>query len=130
MKKILFAAVMTVSSFTLFANPYAGYLYPAGVKAGSMTRVLVGGQNFNGIIGGTVTGKGVRVKRVVSVPGFPLPDGSQRAWIYKWLAGIEKGKSEVNHAQSKVDIEVVHSTVLALGIRVSSVAIAVELSAA
>ena len=94
MKKILFAAVMTVSSFTLFANPYAGYLYPAGVKAGSMTRVLVGGQNFNGIIGGTVTGKGVRVKRVVSVPGFPLPVGSQRAWIYKWLAGIEKGNTE------------------------------------
>ena len=94
MKKFLFAAVLTVLAFTLFADPYAGYLYPAGVKAGSTVRVLVGGQNFNGIIGGTVTGKGVRVKRVVPVPGFPLPDGSQRAWLYKWLAGIEKGNTE------------------------------------
>ena len=94
MKKLLSAAVWVVSTFSLFANPYAGYLYPAGVKAGSTVRVLIGGQNFNGITGGTVTGKGVRIKRVVPVPGFPLPDGSQRAWIYKWLDGIEKGNTE------------------------------------
>ena len=94
MKKLLSAAVWVVSTFSLFANPYAGYLYPAGVKAGSTVRVLIGGQNFNGITGGTVTGKGVRIKRVVPVPGFPLPDGTQRAWIYKWLDGIEKGNTE------------------------------------
>ena len=45
MKKFFTAAVLTVSAFTLFANPYAGYLYPAGVKAGSTVRVLIGGQN-------------------------------------------------------------------------------------
>ena len=94
MKKFFTAAVLTVSAFTLFANPYAGYLYPAGVKAGSTVRVLVGGQNFNNISGGVITGKGVRVKKVTPVPHFPLPDGSQRAWIYKWLEGIEKGNTE------------------------------------
>ena len=68
MKKFFTAAVLTVSAFSLFGNPYAGYLYPAGVKAGSTVRVLIGGQNFNNISGGVITGKGVRVKRVVSVP--------------------------------------------------------------
>ena len=91
MKKFFTAAVFTVLTSALFATPYAGYLYPAGAKAGSTVRVLIGGQNFNGIAGGIVTGSGVRVKRVVTVPNFPLPDGSQRAWIYKWLEGIEKG---------------------------------------
>lgn len=94
MKKFFTAAVLTVSAFTLFANPYAGYLYPAGVKAGSTVRVLIGGQNFNNISGGIITGKGVKVKKVTPVPHFPLPDGSQRAWIYKWLEGIEKGNME------------------------------------
>lgn len=93
MKKFLIAACLTVSAVSLFAIPYAGYLYPAGVKAGSTVRVLIGGQNIGGISGGIITGKGVRVKRVVSVPHFPLPDGSQRAWIYSWLAGIDKGET-------------------------------------
>ena len=98
MKKFLIAACLTVSAVSLFAIPYAGYLYPAGVKAGSTVRVLIGGQNIGGqniggISGGIITGKGVRVKRVVSVPHFPLPDGSQRHWIYTWLAGIEKGET-------------------------------------
>ena len=91
MKKYFLTIAVATLAFSALAIPYAGYLYPAGVKAGTTVRVLIGGQNLGGIVGGVVSGKGVRVKRVVPVPGFPLPDGSQRAWLYKWIAGIEKG---------------------------------------
>ena len=94
MKKILLTLLAAFSGVSVFAIPYAGYLYPAGVKAGSTVRVLIGGQNLNGVLGGIVSGKGVRVKRVVTIPHFPIPDGSQRAWLYKWLEGIENGKTE------------------------------------
>ena len=38
------------------AAPYAGYLYPAGMQAGTVTRVLVGGQQFNGLVGAVISG--------------------------------------------------------------------------
>ncbi len=94
MKKYLLTAAVASLAFSALATPYAGYLYPAGVKAGTTVRVLVGGQNLSGTVGGVVSGKGVRVKRAVVVPGFPLPEGSQRSWLYKWIAGIEKGNKE------------------------------------
>lgn len=94
MKKFSFFCLLLMLAFPALANPYAGYLYPAGVKAGSTVRVLIGGQNLGGITGGIISGKGVRVKRAVVIPGFPLPEGSQRAWLYKWIAGIEKGNKE------------------------------------
>ena len=94
MKKFLLTLFAAFSAASVFAIPYAGYLYPAGVKAGSTVRVLIGGQNLSGVLGGVVSGKGVRIKRVVSVPNFPLPDGSQRAWLYNWIAKIEKGETE------------------------------------
>ena len=94
MKKYFLTIVASTLAFSALAIPYAGYLYPAGVKAGTTVRVLIGGQNLGGAVGGVVSGKGVRVKRVVVIPNFPLPDGSQRAWLYKWIAGIEKGNKE------------------------------------
>ena len=94
MKKYFLTAIAFCLAFPVLAIPYAGYLYPAGVKAGTTVRVLIGGQNLNGIVGGVISGKGVRVKRAVVVPHFPIPDGSQRTWLYKWIAGIEKGNKE------------------------------------
>ena len=73
------------------ADPYAGYLYPSGIKAGTTVRVLVGGQQLNGIVGATISGQGVRVVRAVNVPGFPHPDGSQQKWLQDWLRNLEKG---------------------------------------
>ena len=29
------------------ADPYAGYIYPAGIQAGTTNRILIGGQNLN-----------------------------------------------------------------------------------
>jgi ABC-type microcin C transport system permease subunit YejB len=61
-----------VLALPVMAIPYAGYLYPAGVKAGSTVRVLIGGQNLGGITGGIISGKGVRVVRAVVVLGALL----------------------------------------------------------
>ena len=94
MKKFSLFCMAVILALPVMAIPYAGYLYPAGVKAGSTVRVLIGGQNLGGITGGIISGKGVRVVRTVVVPHFPLPDGSQRSWLYKWIAGIEKGNKE------------------------------------
>ena len=76
------------------AAPYAGYLYPAGMQAGTTVRVLVGGQQLNGIVGAVVSGRGVRVVKAVNVPGFPYPDGRQRKWLQDWLKNLEVGKNE------------------------------------
>jgi len=74
--------------------PYAGYLYPAGMRAGTRVRVLVGGQQLYGVVGAVVSGRGVRVVKAINVPGFPFPDGRQRKWLQDWLKNLEAGKNE------------------------------------
>ena len=92
LKHILVLSVMTVmAAACLSAEPYAGYLYPAGIQRGTTVRVLVGGQQLGGILGATVSGSGVRVVKAVNVPGFPFPDGKQRKWLQDWLKNLEKG---------------------------------------
>ena len=73
MKKFFIGVIVSALVLPVFAAPYIGYLYPAGIKAGTTVRVLIGGQNLYGIRGGIVSGTGVRIKRAVAVPGFPLP---------------------------------------------------------
>ena len=87
----------------LAAAPYAGYLYPAGMRAGTVTRVLVGGQQLNGVIGAVIDGRGVRVVKAVNVPGFPFPDGNQRKWLMEWLKRIETGNMEPPSRPDKAD---------------------------
>ena len=92
MKKLFFSFIVCcVASCHVMADPYVGYLYPAGIKAGTTVRVLVGGQALHGITGCTVSGKGVRVKKVVVVPGFPNAAGTQHRYLVKWMKDIESG---------------------------------------
>ncbi|MGN0846421.1 MAG: hypothetical protein ACI4RA_03440 [Kiritimatiellia bacterium] len=69
------------------ADPYVGYIYPAGVQAGTTNRLIVGGQFF-GNIKGAIAGEGVHVLDVEFVPNFPPPVGEQRRWMVKWLDQI------------------------------------------
>lgn len=93
MKRFCVIFALLLAAAEAFAAPYAGYLYPAGMQAGTKVRVLVGGQQLYGVVGATVSGKGVRVVRAINVPGFPNPDGKQRKWLQDWLKNLEKGNT-------------------------------------
>lgn len=92
MKKIC-TFLLLAAALRAFAEPYAGYLYPAGIQAGTTVRVLVGGQQLNGITGAIISGEGVRVVKAVTVPGFPHPDGKQQKWLLDWIRNLEKGET-------------------------------------
>ena len=91
--KLFCTVFLLAAAVRAFAEPFAGYLYPAGIQAGTTVRVLVGGQQLNGILGATVSGQGVRVVKAVPVPGFPHPDGKQQKWLLDWIGNLEKGES-------------------------------------
>jgi len=76
------------------ADPYVGYIYPAGIRAGTTNRVIVGGQALYNAHSAFVTGEGVRVINVEKVPNFAPPLGNQRGYLIKWLEGIAKGNRE------------------------------------
>ena len=78
----------------LAADPYVGYIYPAGIQVGTTNRVVVGGQFFWNVQTGLVSGAGVRVLSVEMVPGFTPPTGDQRKYLVKWLDAIAKGNRE------------------------------------
>lgn len=96
-----------LSVFVLYlvgaAEPYIGYLYPAGAEAGKSIQLLVGGQNLGGIRSGIVSGDGVTVRKVTAVPGFPTPDGTQRKYLKQWIRNIEANSPEKPPLPARTD---------------------------
>lgn len=82
------------------ADPYVGYVYPAGAQAGTTNRLVVGGQFFWSFKG-VVAGEGVRVLDVELVPNFPPPVSEQRRYLVKWLDQIARG----DRAQPRLPVE-------------------------
>ena len=70
------------------ADPYVGYIYPAGLQAGTTNRVMIGGQGFWGRLSAGVSGEGVHVLGVDRMVQSAPPTGSQRVWLRTWLDGI------------------------------------------
>jgi len=92
MKKlaVLFLGFPAVAAMA--ADPYVGYVYPAGLRPGTTNRLVVGGQNFWGLCDAGVSGTGVRVLKVERMALSAPPTASQRAWLRTWLDGIlERG---------------------------------------
>ena len=87
MKKMLGLFALAGTLVARGADPYVGYIYPAGIQAGTTNRLIVGGQFF-GNIKGALAGEGVKVLDVEFVPNFPPPVGEQRRWMVKWLDQI------------------------------------------
>ena len=73
------------------ADPYVGYIYPAGIQAGTTNRLVVGGQALNGAQNFHFTKQGLRVLKIERVPGFSPPVWQQRRHLQKWLDGIAAG---------------------------------------
>jgi len=103
MPKSPLAAILALTALggaqALFAKPVPGYVYPCSQQAGTTARILVGGMFMKGVNGAVVTGDGVKVTRVVQVPGFPRATGKTQVrwseeWLYDILAG-DRSKREV-----------------------------------
>ena len=89
----LFAASFAFAA--LGADPYAGYIYPAGIQAGTTNRFLVGGQGLRNVKRVYFDNPALKVIDVEAVPNFPLPgNAAQRRHIAKWLDGIAAGHPE------------------------------------
>ena len=77
--------------FVCSADPYVGYIYPAGIQAGTTNRLIIGGQALNGAQNFHFTKRGLHVLKIERVPGFPPPVWQQRRHLVKWLDGIAAG---------------------------------------
>ncbi len=85
-KTVFFFAFL--SAFACAAEPYLAYCYPAGATRGTTATLLFGGMQLRrngGLHNGLITGGGVTFRSVRVIPGFPNPDGKQRAWLLAWL---------------------------------------------
>ena len=87
------AAGVLLGARTLVALPVPGFIYPSSLQAGTSARIVVGGMFMRGVNGAVVSGDGVKVTRVVQVPGFPRATGkTQIPWTKEWLDEILSGK--------------------------------------
>ena len=85
-------SLSALAAAALFAaDPYVGYIYPAGMQAGTTNRLVIGGQNLYRIKGVRFSRGGLRVLKIENVPGFSVPTGPQRKHLTKWLDGIAAG---------------------------------------
>lgn len=91
--KLLVLALFAVGSL-LAADPYVGYIYPAGIQVGTTNRLIVCGQALNGVKAVHLTGTGLHVLKTELVPGFPNANGTQRRYLTRWLNAIAEGKKE------------------------------------
>ncbi len=74
------------------ADPYAGYIYPAGIQAGTTNRLIIGGQNLYAVRDVYFSNPGVKVLNIEKVPAFAPPTGAQRKHLKNWLDGIAAGR--------------------------------------
>lgn len=92
MKKLTAMAFLALAAFVgVAADPYTGYIYPAGIQSGTTNRFIIGGQKLRQVRGVHFSCKGLRVLDIVQVPRFPNPAGMQRRHLKNWLDGIANG---------------------------------------
>ena len=94
MRHILFFLAVFLLTSTVSAQ-HIGYLIPAGGKTGETVEILVGGQQFWGIRTARISGSGVTVESVQTVPGMPLISGKQHRFVSTWMRNIVKGSKEI-----------------------------------
>ena len=76
------------------AEPHVGYIYPAGIRAGTTNRFVVGGQNLWRLRGMHFGRKDLHVLDIEWVPAFSPPTGMQKRHLTRWLDGISRGERE------------------------------------
>ena len=92
MKKFIVSAILTLAcGAALYARPHVAYIYPTGIQRGAKVRLLIGGQYLSGIQGVFISAKGITVRKITQVPGFPHPDGTQRRYLMDCIKRISSG---------------------------------------
>jgi hypothetical protein len=95
MKRLIATALLAAGCLAAYAvDPYAGYIYPSGIKAGTTNRFIIGGQALWGVRSVHFGNPGLHVLKIEKVPGFAQPTGQQRKHLKKWLDGIAEGNRE------------------------------------
>ncbi len=94
MKTILIYVFLWLSFATFAVDPYLGYLYPAGMKKGTKTQIIIGGQALRGKMRPLITPDGIKILSVTSVPNFPRATGTQSKYLLSYLKNITEGKNE------------------------------------
>ncbi len=89
---LLFFITLTMSMILTAAEPYAGYVYPAGGQTGTKLTLLIGGQYFWSKMNVLISGGGIKVLSVTPVPGFAPPTWKQRTYLQKAILALSKGK--------------------------------------
>ncbi|MBE6370427.1 MAG: hypothetical protein E7056_09790 [Lentisphaerae bacterium] len=91
--KIFFLLMLSAAAAPCIQAAHIGFLMPAGGKRGTTLDVVAGGQGFGGINSAWISGKGVTIKKVEVIPGFPYIGGKQRQYIYKMLQNYHSKKA-------------------------------------
>ena len=82
MKRLLAAtALLAAGSAAVAADPYAGYIYPAGIQAGATNRFVVGGQNMwslQGVYFGNSGNSGQTGTEIFIYEGNRMPSAEER----------------------------------------------------
>lgn len=96
MKRIsIFVLAVSLALAASGADPYAGYIYPAGIQAGTTNRFIICGQGLGNTRLVHFDNPGLKVLNIEAVPIFPNPSGKfQRRHLVKWLDGIAAGNRE------------------------------------
>ncbi len=95
MKNILFYTVLFASFAAFAAEPYVGYLYPAGMKKGTTSQIIVGGQALWGNVKPLISDPGIKVLSVTVVPNFSNPTENQRRYLQKCLVHLMEGGTDL-----------------------------------
>ena len=95
MKRIAATLLPISAAFAIFAaDPYIGYIYPAGIQRGTTNRLVIGGQILWGVASAHFSNPGLHLLNVEKVPNFSPPTGMQRKHLKNWLDGIAEGHPE------------------------------------
>ena len=102
----LVAAAAALAAALAPAVPKPGYYHPSSVQAGATTRVIMGGDAVWGVQGAWVSGGGVKVTRIVPVPGFPRAAGrTERPFVRTWLYDLLEDKLPTDKRHRKLPPE-------------------------
>ena len=83
---------------------HIGYLLPAGAQRGRTVEIQVAGQQFWGVQGAWVSGRGVTVDKVTVIPGIPNVSYHQRHFLTTWMKNVQNGSNVVPKLPEKPEI--------------------------
>ena len=91
--KLLTASLCFLAGPFLLRGVNLGYVYPAGARAGTTVRVIVGGQGLGSMRSLCVSGSGVQLLKIQAAPGVNYNQGcaEQLIWVKAFMREVWNG---------------------------------------